>query len=183
MATFVAALFTSSAGIAGASGLAAGGVGIASASALAAGGGSGLFASLTAGQIFSGVSGAFDILGGLSGLAAGKQEAELLKLQAERDEIQGLQEINEINRGLIEARAENTASTAASGLTLVGSPQRISEELSRSAGRNISIARGNASTQAATKRLQAGIARTKGQGALVRGLGRASTSILKLAKT
>ncbi len=175
---FVVALFAAAPGVAGASALAAGGAGIASASALSAGGG--LFASLTTGQVLSGLSVGFDILGGIAGFSAGQQEAELLKLQAEREEIKGLQEINEINRTLIERNAENTAATASAGLTLVGSATRISEELSKSAGRNISIARGNARTAAATKRLKAGIAETKGAGALVRGFGRAATSVLKL---
>lgn len=129
-------------------------------------------------DVFAGVGAVASIAGGFAGAEQARQEAELLRLQAEREEIKGLQEVNEINRALAERAAINNASTRAGGLTLVGTPERINEELQATANRNISIARTNASTAASTKRAQASQAEIGGTATFIRGIGGAATSLV-----
>ncbi len=141
--------------------------------------GGGLFG-LTSAQIFNGISIGAKVIGGVSSLVSGNQQSKILKQQAERQRIQGLQEINDINRELIDRAATNNAATRASGLKFSGSALRVDEELTASASRNTSVARGNSRTRAAVSLAQADQAKSAGQAGLIRGLGGAATSIVKL---
>lgn len=144
----------------------------------AAASGSGFFAALKTGLTIAGAGAS--ILGGFATARGLEDQARLDELQAEREEIRGIEASNDIQRELLKRLAANVATGGGSGLTLEGTFDTVQEELQADAERQTSISRVNAATAAGAERISASTRRSSASGARLSGVGRGATSLLSL---